>query len=118
MRSRYLVLVLALTGCGPDNRSGNKPDGGSGGATLTSIDIAPATVSLVTTVGGATAAQQFMATAHYSDGKTADVSASVGWSLSDPGVGTVTNGAFAGSTTRGGVATVYAGDASVMGKAT
>jgi WD40 repeat protein len=119
MRSRYLVLVLALVGCGPDNRTDNKPDGGGGGPpTLTSIDITPATVSLTTTSGGAAAAQQFVATAHYSDGTTADVSASVGWSLSDPGVGTVANGAFAGSATRGGVATVYAGDASVMGKAT
>jgi Tol biopolymer transport system component len=120
MMRRVLVLSLSLAGCGPDTRGGggDHPDGGGGGATLASIDVAPPTASLVTTGGGAAAAQQFIATGHFSDGHTEDLSASVGWTVSDPGIGTVAAGAFAGAPTRGGVATVFATSGTVAGSAT
>ncbi|MCU1281546.1 MAG: tolB protein precursor [bacterium] len=113
-------LVAAVAGCGPDTRTGNHPDGGggSGGGALTSIDITPATASVVVNGGSATAAQKFVATGHFTDGHTADVSSTIGWSISDPGLGSVTSGAFAGVARRGGTAVVHAGDASVQGAAT
>ncbi len=118
MMRTSLVLALALVGCGPDSRGGgNHPDGGSGGATLTSIDVSPPSVSLTTTGGGAAATQQFTATGHYADGHTADVSTLVAWSVSDPGIGSVTSGAFVGAATRGGVAKVIAGQGAVSGTA-
>jgi hypothetical protein len=83
---------------------------------LTSIDISPATASLVTT-GGTPAALSFTATGHFSDGHSEDISTSVAWSLSDPGVGTIAAGAFSGAATRGGIATVYAGQDAVSGSA-
>jgi len=120
MMRRVLVLSLTLAGCGPDTRGGgNHPDGGGGGGpTLTSIDVAPPTASLVTTAGGAAAAQQFTATGHFSDGHSEDLSASVGWTVSDPGIGSVAAGAFAGAPTRGGIATVFATQGTVAGSAT
>ncbi len=120
MMRTLVVLVLALAGCGPDTRGGgggNHPDGGSGNATLTSIDISPPSATLTTTGGGAAAMQQFTATGHFSDGHTEDVSTLVGWSLSDPGIGSVTSGAFTGAATRGGVATISAGQGSISGNA-
>ncbi len=117
---RLLVLVVALAGCGPGTgHVTNHPDGGNGmPPMLTSIDVAPASVTLTTTAGGAVAAQKFVATAHYADGTSADVSSTIGWSLSDPLIGTVAAGAFTGAATRGGVAMVQAGDAQITGSAT
>ncbi|HEX6835493.1 MAG TPA: hypothetical protein VF334_02915, partial [Polyangia bacterium] len=113
-----LMLALTLVGCGPDQRGGgNHPDGGGGGSTLTSIDVAPPSVSLTTTGGGAAATQQFTATGHFADGHTEDLSTLVAWSVSDPGIGSVTSGAFTGAATRGGVAKVLAGQGSVSGSA-
>ena len=117
MMRTLLVLALALVGCGPNSRGGgNHPDGGGGG-TLTSIEVSPPSVTLTTTGGGAAASQQFTATGHYSDGHTEDLSGTVGWSVSDPGIGTVTAGAFVGAATRGGVAQIVAGGGGVTGTA-
>jgi len=55
-------------------------------ATLTAIDITPADPSIVV---GTT--QQFMATGHYSDNSTQDITASVTWSSSDTAVATISN---------------------------
>jgi hypothetical protein len=115
-----LSLGLVFVGCGPDTRGGgNHPGGGGGGGgpTLTAVEIAPLSATLTTT-GAAVAAQKFVATGHFSDGHTEDVSTTVGWSISDPGLGTLLSGAFAGAAARGGIATVHAGDASVQGTAT
>ena len=118
MMRTVLVLALTVVGCGPgQSGGGNHPDGGGGGATLTSIDVAPPSASLTTTGGGAAATQQFTATGHFSDGHTEDVSAQVAWSVSDPGIGSVTSGAFTGAATRGGVAKVIAGQGAVSGTA-
>ena len=117
MMRTSLVLALVLVGCGPNSRGGgNHPDGGGGG-TLTSIEVSPPSVTLTTTGGGAAATQQFTATGHYSDGHTEDLSGTVGWSVSDPGIGTVTSGAFVGAATRGGVAQIVAGGGGVTGTA-
>src|SRR5205807_1975746 len=58
--------------------------------TLSSITVAPATASV--DVGGT---QAFSATAHYSDGTTANVSAQVTWASSDIGVATVSGSGLA-----------------------
>ena len=118
MMRTVLVLALTVVGCGPgQSGGGNHPDGGGGGATLTSIDVAPPSASLTTTGGGAAATQQFTATGHFSDGHTEDISTQVAWSVSDPGIGSVTSGAFTGAATRGGVAKVIAGQGAVSGTA-
>src|SRR6185437_6325428 len=121
MMRTLLVMTLTLAaGCGPSSRGGGgggMGGGGGGGATLMSIAISPPSATLTTTGGGAAAAQQFTATGTFSDGHTEDVTATVGWSLSDVGIGTISNGAFAGSPTRGGVAKVSAGEGSVFGSA-
>ena len=117
MRGFFVLAFVA--GCGPSNRTGGGGgSGGGGGGMLTSIDVSPSTISLVTTGGGAVATQQFTATGHFSDGHSEDISTTTGWSLSDVGVGTVTSGAFTGSATRGGVAVVSAGASGIFGTAT
>src|SRR5581483_3656965 len=74
-----------------------------GAPTLVSIGVSPATASI-----GPGATQQFTATGIYSDGSTDDLTTSVTWSSSDPGVATISNlagsqglatGVGAGSTT-------------------
>ncbi|HEX8953575.1 MAG TPA: hypothetical protein VF945_17080, partial [Polyangia bacterium] len=110
-------MALSLAGCGPDSRGGgHPPDGGSVG-TLTSIDVSPPSASLTTTGGGAVATQQFVATGHFSDGRTEDLTSMVSWTLSDNGIGSVSTGAFKGAATRGGVAKVTAGQGAVTGSA-
>ncbi len=119
MMRRFFFVALLAGGCGPASRTGG--GGGSGGssmATLTSIDVSPASVTLSTIGGGAAATQQFVATGHFSDGSTQDISATAGWSLDDPQIGAVTAGAFTGSPTRGGVATLSAGFGTINGSAT
>ena len=117
MMRTVLVLALTVVGCGPGQSGGHHPDGGGGGTTLTSIDVAPPSASLTTTGGGAAATQQFTATGHFSDGHTEDISTQVAWSVSDPGIGSVSSGAFTGAATRGGVAKVIAGQGAVSGTA-
>lgn len=118
MMRRALVCSLALAGCGPGQRSsGDHPDAGGGAVTLMSIELSPPTASLVTTGGGAAATQQFVATGHFSDGHSEDVSASAQWSLSDPGIGTVAAGAFSGAATRGGAASVEVTDGALSATA-
>src|SRR4051812_33575319 len=66
--------------------------------TLQSVSVAPSSASIL--VG---ASQQFSATAHYSNGTTANVTASATWTSSSTAVATVSGGlaqgASAGSTT-------------------
>ena len=114
---KLLVLALVVGGCSSPSHSHPGGDGGAPMATLQSIEIAPATVSL-TASGTVAPSQQFVATGHFSDGHTEDVSSQVGWELSDPGIGTVVNGAFTGLAARGGIATVLAGDNTINAKAT
>ena len=52
--------------------------------TLTDLDVAPTSPSIA--VGGTV---QFTATAHFSDGTTADVTVNANWSSSVPNVGTI-----------------------------
>src|SRR5262249_42295053 len=112
-----LACTVTLGGCGPNTRGGGHPDGGGGG-TLTSISIAPASANLTTTNPGAVATQQFVATGHFSDGHSEDLSAAAGGSVADARLGTIAGGAFTGAATRGGVATVTAGQGTVTASAT
>jgi len=111
-------MALLIAGCGPSSRGGGGGGGGGSGAMLTSVDVTPAAVTLTTMGGGAAATQQFTATGHFSDGHSEDLTASAGWTVSDPGIGQVLAGAFSGAATRGGVATVYAGKGDISGSAT
>lgn len=85
MRWRSLIVVLiavGLGGCG-----GSAPPAAPK-ATLTSIAVRPA--------GGSydvSAAQQFTATAYYSDGSSKNVTQSATWSSSNTSVATVSNSA-------------------------
>lgn len=119
MIQTVLVGSLALfAGCGPDSRGGgNHPDGG-GMVALDSITVTPASATLTTTNPGAVATQAFVATGHFSDGHTEDVTAAIGWTVSDQGIGSVAAGTFTGAATRGGVATVNAVQGSITGSAT
>ena len=58
--------------------------GSDGGVTLTNLDVSPTSPSIA--VGGTV---QFTATAHFSDGTTADVTVNANWSSSVPNVGTI-----------------------------
>src|SRR5207237_101517 len=75
------IAALALSGC---NGSQSSP------STLTSIQITPANPSVAS---GST--QQFAARGAFSDGSTADVTASVGWSSSDTTRATISSSGLA-----------------------
>jgi hypothetical protein len=115
MRTFTLAIVF-LVGCSNPDQAGSG-DGAMHLPGLMSIDVSPASASL--TITNATAATQpFTALGHFSDGHSEDVTARVGWSLTDPGIGTFdAMGGFTSATTRGGHATVTASDGQVAGTA-
>ena len=80
-------------------------------ATMTSIAVTPATASI--TVG---AAQQFIATATYSDNSTANITASALWTTAAPATATVLNTGIATGITAG-AATITATSGSLSGNA-
>ena len=110
------VGVMVMAGCsgGGHDKTTAPPKGQT--TTLQSIAIAPSMVMLDGS-GTAAPAQLFTATGTYSDGHSADLTATLGWSLSDSGLGSVAAGQFTGVTTRGGSATLTAGDGTVSGTA-
>lgn len=78
-----LFLILAtLAGCGGGSQSSN-----SSNPTISSIQVAPSSMSI-----GTGASQQFTATAHMSDGSSKDVTGSVQWGSSDSNIASVTSG--------------------------
>ena len=83
----FLGLLL-LAACGGGGGGGGTTGGGvgpgGGAAVLSSIAITPANATQ--TVG---TTQQYHATGSYSDGTTRDISGSVGWTSSAPGVAAV-----------------------------
>ena len=86
------VALLALTSCGGGSRSTHSLLSPSSPASITAIAIAPSSPSV--NVGSSV---QLMATATYSDGTTADVTNSVGWSVVVPQVASlVSPGLFKG----------------------
>jgi Bacterial Ig-like domain (group 2) len=70
-------FLVAMPGCG---------GGGSGGVTLTGIDIAPISPSVA--VGGQ---QQFTATGDFSDGSKADLTTNATWSSNATNIATIEN---------------------------
>lgn len=92
LNSRSLVLslsllsVMAIAGCGggPGSTSSNTGSGTGSPKTLTSIAASPAQASIA--VKGT---EQFSATATYSDGSTADVTASATWTDTNASVATI-----------------------------
>src|SRR5207237_1344949 len=110
-----LVLVLSglilLMGCGGGGNSGssNPP---SPAATLTSLQVTPASQSLAPGAG-----QQFTATGHYSDGTSKDITSSAQWSSSDSNVASVSGTGMA-TAVAFGVVTVTAQSGSLQATAT
>ena len=119
MKRTSLVLVLSglilLMGCGGGGNSGssNPPSNPpSPAATLTSLQVTPASQSLAPGAG-----QQFTATGHYSDGTSKDLTSSAQWSSSDSNVASVSGTGMATAVTFG-VVTVTAQSGSLQATAT
>ena len=112
---KLIAVLLAATGC---SGSGHSPTTMPPATpTLQSIALSPATATL-SAANGAAATQQFTAVGTYSDGHTADVTASASWTLSDSGVGSIAGGSFMAAGTRGGAVVVTAGDGTLSATAT
>jgi len=114
-----LVLVLSglilLMGCGGGGNSGssNPPSNPSSpAATLTSLQLTPASQALAPGAG-----QQFTATGHYSDGTSKDLTSSAQWSSSDSNVASVSGTGMA-TAVAFGVVTVTAQSGSLQATAT
>jgi uncharacterized protein YjdB len=80
-----IALTIAGMGC-----QGIVSPSGSGGKTLSSLRVSPASASLQ---AGQT--QQFTATAQYSDGSTANVSSTATWTVSSGSIASVSNAGMA-----------------------
>jgi trimeric autotransporter adhesin len=116
-----LVLCGLLTACGGaaangggktvPGGTGGSSKGGSGSATISSIQISPNSAAIAT---GAN--QQFSATAQMSDGSAKDVTSSVQWASSDTNVATIDTAGRATANTSG-VAVITATSGSVNASA-
>ncbi|PYU05216.1 MAG: hypothetical protein DMG34_08865 [Acidobacteria bacterium] len=89
-----LLFSVALASC--SNVSSNKNQSPAPAATLSTLQVTPASVSLATH-----ASQQFHATGLFSDGSTQDLTSSVTWFSSDSGVATINTGGMATAVTTG-----------------
>ena len=89
-----LLLIATLIGCAAGGGSNNS----SGQPTVSSIQVAPPSMSIGTGLG-----QQFTATAHMSDGTTKDVTNSVQWSSSDANIASVNSAGMASGSAPGTV---------------
>ena len=89
-----LLFSVALASC--SNVSSNKNQPPAPAATLSALQVTPASVSLATH-----ASQQFHATGLFSDGSTQDLTSSVTWLSSDSGVATISTGGMATAVTTG-----------------
>ena len=94
----YYTVVQDWDNCGGSLKTPINITVTSGSKTLSSVSVSPNPVSL--SVGGS---QQLTATAHYSDGSTANVTTSATWSVANSSVATVNSsgvasGVAAGST--------------------
>ena len=98
-----LAFLLTLTGCSTGK--------GSNSSTISSLQVAPAAMSIAMGVK-----QQFTATAHFSDGSTQDVTSTAQWSSSDATVASVTAAGLATGSSLGS-ATITAVSSSVQGSA-
>src|SRR5436190_13196606 len=90
-----LLLVATLTGCSSGAGGSNNS---SGQPTVSSIQVAPPSMSIGTGLG-----QQFTATAHMSDGTSKDVTTSVQWSSSDSNIASVNSAGMASGSAPGTV---------------
>jgi trimeric autotransporter adhesin len=92
------VIAAALTGCAGGGSQSNSSSSSSNQATVSSIQVAPVSMSIGTGAG-----QQFSATAHMSDGTTKDVTGTVQWSSSDSSIASISNGGMASGSAPGKV---------------
>jgi uncharacterized protein YjdB len=87
-----LVCLLAvLTACSGAGTPSSE-------ATVTSVQVSPATVSI-----GIGSNQQFTATAHYSDSSSKDITSSAQWISSDPSVASINSSGMAAGSNSGTV---------------
>ena len=113
------VCLMLLVSCSGLSKNGSvsgtgsgSGSGTSGNATLTSIDVTPASASVAPN-----ATQPFTATGHYSDSTTKDVTASAQWSSSSTAIASIDATGMAKGLTSG-VATITATVSSIHGSAT
>ena len=79
-----VLFVSTLIGCA---RGGSQSGNPSNQATVSSIQVAPTSVSI-----GIGSTQQFTATGHMSDGTSKDMTSTVQWSSSDSNIASVSSG--------------------------
>src|SRR6266568_6305998 len=103
-----LLLIATLIGCAAGGGSNNS----SGQPTVSSIQVAPPSMSIGTGLG-----QQFTATAHMSDGTSKDVTNSVQWSSSDSNIASVNSAGMASGSAPGTVTITAALSASLKSTA-
>jgi trimeric autotransporter adhesin len=105
-----LLALMLATGCG--SSGGSQPNSATSTPSTSSIQVSPGSVSV-----GVSGTQQFIATAHLSDGTTKDVTSAVQWGSSDSNVASVN---ATGMATGAGVgsATITAQSGSLQGLAT
>lgn len=93
-----LLFILAmLAGCSSGGSQSNPPSSSST-PTVSSIQVSPASMSI-----GMGAQQQFMATAHLSDGTSKDVTGAAQWSSSDSNIASIAAGGMATGSAPGSV---------------
>src|SRR6266700_3603502 len=102
-----LFLMAMMAGCSSGGGSKSQPT-----VTVSSISVSPASMSI-----GMGAQQQFIATAHLSDGTTQDVTSTVVWSSSDSSVASIAGGGTATGSAPG-TATITAQSGVQLGTAT
>src|SRR5436190_1718752 len=91
MRTFAGVAWLGLVvGCAGGGQPPTPPSDTMAG--LTSIDISPSTVALISS--GPAVSSQFAATGHFNDGHSADITALVAWALDDYTIGAIDKGQF------------------------
>jgi len=89
-------LVALITACSTGGGGGSQ--GQLSGATITSVQVSPSTMSI-----GVGSNQQFTATAHYSDSTSKDITSSAQWLSSDSSIASVTSSGMATGTASGTV---------------
>lgn len=91
-----ILLTSVLTACGGGSDGGRDPILGIPAASLVSVSVAPATASVL--IGEA---QQFTATASYSDGSSRDVTGNAAWASASPAIASVASTGIAMGLTAG-----------------
>lgn len=102
-----VILTVLVAACGPQDDNGGGNDGAVDASSVESLVISPADVVLVVE-DGVQVQQVFVATAHYSDGSSQDVSSEAVWSVDDLALGVFAGATFTATGGKAGQSTVRA----------